>query len=204
MEDDREIFTLNSNTVASNPGRVKVKPLVLMRHDHKPIFLLISLIASFAFAIDVSLIWGGFSFLIFLAINIFYWRRKKEQFTHGNSLGGLIISDKPKLVAVTTDLSVGFGGSYPVVKIIHYKGKGKLHDRIGTVALYQGSDDATNHWDDFFPVPVEYVNNNEIELKDVLQSYSDESWEILQHRIQQINKPYREGLFKIYSDESNW
>ncbi|AYN01499.1 DUF3239 domain-containing protein [Chryseobacterium sp. 3008163] len=204
MEDDREIFTLNSNTVASNPGRVKVMPLVLMKHFHTPILLLIALLTSIAFALDVSLIWGGFAFLIFLAINIFYWRRKKEHFAHGDSNGGIIISDKPKLIAVTTDLSIGFGGKYPVVKIISYKGKGKLNDRISTVALYQGSDNTTTHWDDFFPVPVEYVNNNQIELKDVLQSYSNESWEILQNRIQQINKPYREGLFIIYSDDSNW
>lgn len=204
MKDDREIFTLDSDTVASNPGRVKVMPLILMRYLHQPIFLLIALLASVAFAIDVSLIWGGIAILIFSAINIFYWRRKKEHFAHGDSNGGIVISENPKLVAVTTNLSVGFGGYYPVVKIISYKGKGKLNDRIGTVALYQGSDTSTGHWEDFFPVPVEYVNNKKIELENVLQSYSEESWEVLQNRIQQINKPYREGLFKIYSEESSW
>ncbi|QQQ28013.1 DUF3239 domain-containing protein [Chryseobacterium indoltheticum] len=204
MKDDREIFTLDSNTVASNPGRVKVMPLVLMRHIHEPIFLLIALLASIAFTIDVSLIWGGIALLIFLAVNIFYWRRKKEHFAHGDSNGGIVISENPKLVAVTTNLSIGFGGNYPVVKIISYKGKKRLNDRIGTVALYQGSNNTTIHWEDFFPVPVEYVNNNKIELENVLQSYSEESWKVLQNRIQQINKPYREGLFKIYSEESNW
>ena len=204
MEDDRNIFTLDSSTFASNPGRVKVMPFVLMRYIHKPVFLLIALLASLVFALDVSLIVGGILFLIFLVVNILYWRRKKEQFAYGDSNGGIIISEKPKLVAVTTDLSKGFGGNYPIVKILSYKGKGKLNERIGTVALYEGSESCTPHWNDFFPIPVEYVNNNEVELNAVLKSYSDESWEVLESRIKYIKQPYKEGLFKISAENSNW
>lgn len=204
MKDNRDIFTLDSDTIASNPGRVKVMPLVLMRYMYKPVFLLIALLASLAFALDVSLIFGGIAFFIFLVVNIFYWRRKKEQFAHGDSNGGIIISEKPKLLAVTTDLTKGFAGSFPVVKIIAYKGKGKLNERIGTVALYQGSESCVPHWNDFFPVPVEYVNNNKAELNAVLSSYSTESWEVLESRIEQITKPYKEGLFIILSENSSW
>lgn len=78
MKDDRDIFTLDSNTVASNPGRVKVMPLVLMRHIHQPIFLLIALLASLAFALDVSLIIGGNCFSYFFSNKYFLLEKKKR------------------------------------------------------------------------------------------------------------------------------
>lgn len=204
MKDNRGILTLDSDTVASNPGRVRVMPLVLMRYIHKPVFLLIALLSSLVFAFDVSLLWGGIFFGVFLMMNFFYWRRKKEHFAYGDSNGGIIISEKPKLIAVATDLSKGFAGSYPVVKVLSYKGKGKLNERIGTVALYEGSESCTPHWNDFFPVPIEYVNNNKAELNAVLNSYSEESWQILEDRLKQIELPYKEGLFKIFTENSSW
>jgi len=205
MEDNRGIVTLDSDTVASNPGSVRIMPFVLMRYMHKSVLLLIPLLASLVFAFQVSLLWGGLSSVIFFVINYLYWRRKREHFAYGDSNGGIVVSENPKLIAVTTDLSKGFaGGSYPVVKIVPYKGKGMLNDRIGTVALYEGTSSCTPHWNDFFPVPVEYVNSNKAELKAVLRSYSEESWEVLETRIKKIGQPYTEGLFKISTENSSW
>jgi hypothetical protein len=48
------------------------------------------------------------------------------------------------------------------------------------------------------------VNNNKAELNAVLRSYSTESWGVLENRIEQITKPYKEGLFKISTENSNW
>lgn len=204
MEDNRGIVTLDSDTVASNPGSVRIMPFVLMRYMHKSVLLLIPLLASLVFALQVSLLWGGLSSVIFFVINYLYWRRKREHFAYGDSNGGIVVSENPKLIAVTTDLSKGITGKYPVVKIVHYKGKGKLNERIGTVALYEGSSVCTPHWNDFFPVPVEYVNSNKAEQKAVLRSYSEESWELLEARIKKIGRPYKEGLFKISTENSSW
>ncbi|MBP1167515.1 MULTISPECIES: DUF3239 domain-containing protein [unclassified Chryseobacterium] len=203
MDDNRDILTLDSRTVASNPGRVRVMPFVLIKYIYKPIYLLIALLFSLAFAWDVSWLWGGFAFIILLLVNIFYWRRQKEHFKYGDSNGAIVISEKPKMIAVTTNLSKGFGGKFPVIKVLPYKGKGKLNDRIGTVALYENSEEKP-HWNNFFPVPVDYVNNNKEELKAVLESYSEESWEVLKNRIKQLKQPYREGLFKIFDETSSW
>jgi hypothetical protein len=204
MEDNRGIVTLDSDTVASNPGSVRIMPFVLMRYMHKSVLLLIPLLASLVFALQVSLLWGGLSSVIFFVINYLYWRRKREHFAYGDSNGGIVVSENPKLIAVTTDLSKGITGKYPVVKIVAYKGKGKLNDRIGTVALYEGSSVCTPHWNDFFPVPVEYVNSNKAEQKAVLRSYSEESWDLLEARIKKIGWPYKEGLFKISTENSSW
>lgn len=204
MKDDRGLFTLDNDTVASNPGSVRVMPFVLMRHMHKSVLLLIPLLASLVFALKVSLLWGSLFSAILFVVNYFYWRRQSEHFAYGDSNGAIVVSESPKLIAVTTDLSKGFAGSYPVVKILPYKGKGKLNDRIGTIALYEGSESCTPYWNDFFPVPVEYVNNNRTELNAVLRSYSDESWQILESRMKQISQPYTEGLFKITTENSSW
>lgn len=204
MEDDRGIFTLDSDTVASNPGSVRIMPFVLMRYMHESVLLLIPLLASLVIACEVSLLWGGLSSVIFFVINYLYWRRKREHFAYGDSKGGIVVSENPKLIAVATDLSKGFAGSYPVIKIVPYKGKGMLNERIGTVALYEGTSSCTPHWNDFFPVPVEYVNSNKAELNAVLRSYSEESWEILENRIKQISRPYKEGLIKISAENSSW
>ncbi|WP_394801823.1 hypothetical protein [Chryseobacterium daecheongense] len=75
---------------------------------------------------------------------------------------------------------------------------------MGTVALYEGSESCTPHWNNFFPVPVEYVNNNKAELNAVLNSYCEESWQILEDRLKQIELPYKEGLFKIFTENSSW
>ncbi|WP_294311803.1 hypothetical protein [uncultured Chryseobacterium sp.] len=203
-DDDRGIFTLDSDTVASNPGRVRIMPFVLMRHMRKSVLLLIPLLVSLVFAFQVSLLWGALPSIIFFVINYLYWRRKQEHFAFGDSNGGIVVSENPKLVAVTANLSKGFAGNYPVVKIIPYKGKGRLNDRIGTIALYEGTSSCTPHWSDFFPVPVEYVNNNKAELNAVLRSYSEESWEVLESRLKQIAQPYKEGLFKISTENSSW
>lgn len=204
MEDNRGIVTLDSDTVASNPGSVRIMPFVLMRYMHKSVLLLIPLLASLVVAFGVSLLWGGLSSVIFFVINYFYWRRKREHFAYGDSNGGIVVSENPKLIAVTTDLSKGITGKYPVIKIVPYKGKGRLNDRIGTVGLYESSSVCTPHWNDFFPVPVEYVNSNKAELNAVLRSYSEESWKILEDRLKKIGLPYREGLFKISEENSSW
>lgn len=204
MKDNRGIFTLDSDTVASNPARVRVMPLVLMRYMPKSVLLLIPLLASLVFAFEVSLLWGILPSVFFFVVNYLYWRRKSEHFAYGDSNGGIVVSENPGLIAVGADLSKGFAGSYPVVKILPYKGICRLNERIGTVALYKGTSSCTPYWSDFFPVPVEYVNNNKAELNAVLRSYSEESWDVLESRIKQIVQPYEEGLFKISAEGSSW
>lgn len=177
-------------------------PLVVMKNIRKPIYLLIVLLISLFLSVAVSF-WFLMFVVIILAINIFYWFKIKVQFKQGDSNGGLIISENPKLIAVTTSLSKGFG-NYPVVKVLHYKGKAKLNERVGTVALYKGSEDSCPYWEDFFPIPVDYVTDNQVQINRVLKTYDEESWEILSNRINQLDKPFKEGLFKIKNKENNW
>lgn len=127
-----------------------------------------------------------------------------EHFKFGDSNGGVIISERPRLVAITTDLTKGIG-SFPVVKIISYKKKGKIGDRIATVALYTAStENNLPNWIDFNPIPLNYATNDVTEIERALQSYSEKQWSSLERRLSQLQKPYQEGLFKVDLESSNW
>ncbi|WP_420572602.1 DUF3239 domain-containing protein [Kordia sp.] len=199
-------FTVGNDTFASNPGNANLNPFIWLFHDFKIIF---TLSALFGLSIFLTIKFSGwFSILavLFLAINIFYWLRKKEHFKSGDSNGGIVVSMHPTLVAVTTDLTKGFG-EFPVVKIItcNTLKNVKIGDKIATVALYSASeDDELPHWIDFHPIPLSYATNNIQVLKRTLTSYDNEQWKDLQNRLEEIKKPYQEGLYKSEIQTSDW
>lgn len=203
----KKTHTLNDSTHASNPGNVTLKPIVWIKHNPKVglmalsgLIICILLTYCFFFMIVPIIIIG---FFLFPRIR-FYWIRQKEHFEYGDSNGGIVISDNPPLVAVTTDLTKGFG-EFPVIKIIKYKGKGKVGDKIGTIALYSASVGETlPHWVDFHPVPIEYATNNSEEIGRALKSYDENQWIQIQDRLKQVPKPFKEGLFKVDVKDSDW
>jgi len=201
---NENIYTVDSYTFATNPGNVNLKPLVWIKYNlSTTLILTVCLVLSIWLTVSISL-WFFIIILLVIAINLFYWRRKNEHFRYGDSNGGFIVSNNPMLVAVTTDLTKGFG-DYPVIKIIKYKGKGKVGDKIGTVALYSASvDDSLKHWIDFEPIPINYATDNSAEIERAIKSYDEEQWKLIESRLLQIPKPYIEGLYKIKGETSDW
>ncbi|MBK9459183.1 MAG: DUF3239 domain-containing protein [Sphingobacteriales bacterium] len=201
---NENIYTVDSNTFATNPGNVNLKPFVWIKYNlSTTLILTVCFVLSIWLTVSISL-WFFIIILLVIAINLFYWRRKNEHFRYGDSNGGIIVSNNPMLVAVTTDLTKGFG-DYPVIKIIKYKGKGKVGDKIGTVALYSASvDDSLKHWIDFEPIPIIYATDNIAEIERAIKSYDEEQWKQIESRLLQIPKPYMEGLYKIKGETSDW
>lgn len=202
----RKNYTISDDTYATNPGNSKINPLVWMRYDvinilriHLPIFIIIFL------SLQVSYVFIFVGIPILYKI-IFYWIRQKEHFQSGDSNGGIVVSVNPNLVAVTTDLTKGFG-EYPVVKIIKcYALKNvQLNDYIPTVALYTpGEDDNLPHWIDFNPIPLSFATSDRKVLQSAMNSYTKNDWRILKKRIDEINKPFKVGLYKVDKLSSNW
>lgn len=205
----RRPSTIDSNTRASNPGNVILKPHIWLLHNKGVgfVFMLGLIVASLLliYAPFPLIILLGVIFSIFIYPQIkFYWGYKKDHFEFGDSNGGIIISENPLLVAVTTNLTKGFG-DYPVIKIIKYKGKGKVGDRIGTVALYTASEDnSLPHWIDFHPIPIEYATNNTEEMNSAIESYDENQWIQIRDRLKEVPKPFKEGLFKVEVEDSDW
>lgn len=205
----RRPSTIDSNTRASNPGNVILKPHVWLMHNKGAGFVFIlgfvvfTLLLVYGSALVIVPLLIIFAFFAYPQIK-FYWGRKKDHFEFGDSNGGIIISENPSLVAVTTNLTKGFG-DYPVIKIIKYKGKGKVGDRIGTVALYTASaDDSLPHWIDFHPIPIEYATNNTEEINSAIESYDENQWIQIQDRLKEVPKPFKEGIFKVDVEDSDW
>lgn len=199
-------YTVDNNTYASNPGNARLNPMVWIKYNFKVVFLLTLSILVSAFLTFTISFWFSILLLIAVFANVFYWLRKKEHFRSGDSNGGLIVAINPTLVAVATDLTQGFG-SYPVVKIIPFKGKenAQIGDRIPTVALYSRSpDDSILHWIDFHPIPLTYATNDNQVIERALNSYSEDQWSILEKQLKEIKKPYQRRLYKVAKNESDW
>lgn len=196
--------TICSDTVASNPGNVNLKPMVWIKYNFLATSMLfLSVVVSVGLTLGLSFICA---ILIWETVsrNRFYWLRKKEHFRYGDSNAGIIISTNPMLVAVTTDFTKGFG-RYPVIKIIKYKGKGKIGDRIGTVALYAGAEDESiPYWVDFVPIPIDYATDDIAEIQRAIDSYDPMQWQQIEDGLAQVPKPYTEGLYIIRDETSNW
>ncbi|MES2616670.1 MAG: DUF3239 domain-containing protein [Bacteroidota bacterium] len=197
-------LTIDNNTFASNPGNTKLNPFVWIRYNFLHVFLLTGSLLGFAWLSYDVLWWWLIGVFLSLAVNFFYWVRKKEQFRSGDSNAGLVVSVNPTLVAVTTDLTKG-GGEYPVVKIIKYKKSASIGDKIATVALYIPSDNEHDpHWEDFFPTPMDYATTNKADIQGALNSYDPQQWEDLQRRLKQVPFPYAVGLYKVDVEASDW
>jgi hypothetical protein len=81
----------------------------------------------------------------------------------------------------------------------------KIGARVATVAIYtEAEEEDSDYWGDFFPLPVEYATNNALEISNELDTYPEEHWSILKNGINELNKPYKLGLFRIELETSDW
>ncbi|WP_298609634.1 DUF3239 domain-containing protein [uncultured Thiothrix sp.] len=200
-------LTLDDTTTASNPGGINFMPLVYLRYY--PIW---GVSLAFLAILSVALLFllpYSFNLMLFSVVmifaNFFYWFRKKEHFKFGDSNPGKVIQNNPTLIAVLTNLSK-YGGNYPVIKIIKSPLKDlSVGEIIGTVALYfPGDNKNLPHWKDFDPIPLQCATNNKMEAAAVVSSYSKEELAALEIGINSLAKPYKKGLYKMYSGNSNW
>lgn len=199
-----KLYTVDNSTQASNPGNTKLNPFIWIRYNFLHVFLLTGSLAGFAWLSYSVSWWWLIAVFLSLIVNVFYWLRKNEHFRSGDSNAGLVVAVNPTLVAVTTDMTKG-GGEYPVVKIIKYKKHASIGDKIATVALYIPSDnEGLPHWEDFFPVPMNYATNNVVVIQAALNSYDKQQWADLELRLKQVPFPYTEGLYKVNTTTSNW
>ncbi|MGB0432449.1 MAG: DUF3239 domain-containing protein [Bacteroidia bacterium] len=199
-------FTVSNDSIASNPGNAILNPFIWIKHDAKRVLLLFALLAFSIVLLVIKSVWFGILAFILLAVNVFYWLRKKEHFKSGDSNGGLVVSVNPTLVAVATDLTKGFG-DYPVIKILEFKTlkNVSIGERIATVALYKPSEDESlPHWLDFEPLPLSFATTNPLVIKSALDSYSLEHWANIEQKLTALQKPYSVGLYKSDIDQSDW
>lgn len=212
--ENRQIYTVDINTIASHPGRLSVSTVRwALRFPKWP-----AMLASFVlFPLILLFIYGTNTLyfvliMIFLTLSVtankFYWKRVHEHFRYGDTNPAIVVSEEPFLIATRTDLSKGHG-RYPVIKIVReprsgFSGRMQVGRRVATVALYRGDpNDDRPHWEDFFPYAVEPVAADREEAKSLLESFDAGEWQALEDGLHEV-KAMREGLHKIEVDSSDW
>jgi hypothetical protein len=195
-------WTLNDRASASNPGKLRVSRLRwLVHYPGWPTILATGLLLSIALAFRAH---AAFSIpvALFVFLNSFYWVRVGEHFRYGCANPGVVVSLDPMLIAVSTDLTKGLG-RFPVIKIVPKRlgriaGESpKIGTRLATVALYMPSINNQPHWSDFDPRPADSVTANLSEIRRLISTFSEEDWRELYQGLQQVEKPYRPGLYRV-------
>lgn len=200
------MFTVDNETAASNPGGIRINPLVWFKHDWQFILELSGLLlASLLLAFGFNLFFGVFV-IPCAYFNLIYWIGKKEHFAFGAANAGMVISTDPLLVAVSSDLSKWDGEYFPVIQIIPFQTNVSvsLGTMVPTVALYQDSSDEIGHWAGFDPVPVEYVTHSKEQFQRSLDSFDESDWDDLHTGVCQLMRPYEPGLFHVHTEKSDW
>ncbi len=199
-------YTVDDNTIASNPGNVELNKWVWFRHNKMVVGLLtVFLICSLLAAIVVDIMYVLFA-VIAVVMNLYYWVNKKEHFLSGDSNGGIVVDTHPTLIAVNTSLTKGYG-YFPVVKITKRASLKNVSvgDRLPTVALYTASNnEELAHWLDFNPIPLSYATNDAKVIKLAMLSYPNEQWAQLEKYLLELEKPYKLGLYQVNKAQSSW
>ncbi|MEM7230780.1 MAG: DUF3239 domain-containing protein [Planctomycetota bacterium] len=198
------------DSAASTPLRIRLNPLRwLLSFPRWPLtfglvllgFVLLSVYVHWVFWIPAIPAW---------LVNVGYWHIIGKKFWGGDANPGLVVSVQPPLVAVATDLSMGFG-DYPVVKIVPESlkkaGGAPLSPmlRVATVALYDNPQDENQpYWNTFHPQLLDHGTTNVREVKRVLDSFDDESWAELEEFLKEVPKPYVEGQYRVRVEDSDW
>jgi hypothetical protein len=140
---------------------------------------------SFSRISRISVLDIVFSIPIYLLLKqlIFPLLRIRQQFLYGCVNPGVVVSSKPPVVAVLTDLTTSKVPHY-TIKILPQplkwmkNGVPPVGTRIATVALYEGNI-KKGYWDDFHPIVIDCVTGNQNDIDRVFQSIPNREWQEL-------------------------
>ncbi len=192
---------IDSRTQASRPAGVKVRWLQYWRHDRQPWILAVIAASLGGWLCSSSNLWFGLTILVIVAVVLFiHIRYIGQRFTRGMLCPSITLTTKPMLVATLTDLSSGQGTSRPVVKV--FSAPSSLPDlppntRVASVTLYSGQTEAL-HWNDCHPVLARTANDSAASEISLLSRIPAEEWVQLTNAIQNLQRPFKMGLFRIH------
>ena len=205
MNNQNSSWLLDSQTRASNPGRVHVNRITwLVNYPLWPVTwsVLLGLAVVFALLLHWS-IW--FAAALLLLVNWLYWQQVSAHFSEGCANPGMVVQTNPVLIAVATDLTKGVG-AFPVVKIFEKNMKTvnglppQPGTRLATIALYSASaNDEDPHWEDFDPRLVNCGNSSPAAVQQVMATFTESDWQKLHYAINTLPRPFVPGLYHVKS-----
>ncbi|HEY3378423.1 MAG TPA: DUF3239 domain-containing protein [Armatimonadota bacterium] len=196
MAQEPQPLTVDSTTVAKNPGGVHVQPLRwLLYYPLWPTIWTTSMLLCIYLAARIH--WDFWiPAIVILFIHRLYWAHVRDQYLFGNITPGVVVSLDPLLIAVSADLTKG-KGHYPAIKIVQKRLRcAELGTRVATVSLYAPGLDLS-HWADFDPQPVAYATTDRATHARVLQSITEKEWQQLTDNLAKVPQPYAPGLYPL-------
>ena len=193
------------DTVASNPARLRPNYIKLLCAAH-PLDLMFTAIAL---VLGLSLGWltkGPVPVYVLGIVALVYFGRlileARKKYWDGDVCPGIVISEKPWLVAVMTDLSFSGASNKPAVLVLPQRldgmtgGTPKVGQPVATVAFYAGPP-KDGAWQNFSPEVINCGVTNQAEIQRVMDSITEEEWHALEESLAScpIKKP---GLYKMW------
>jgi len=206
MESDKRKITLDNDTVASHPGRLRVSPLRWLQF--RPLWPLIwTAILLGAIYSALAVHWGFWAAALFMLIwNWLYWKRLQEHFYNGCANPAEVVSTEPFLVAAHTDLRCGFDAPHcHSIKIFKTRlpkngdAKYAVGDKLPTVSLYYGAMDKMR-WMGFDPIPACLVSDEKDSVSGISAGLAEE-WGSLETWLEKVPRPLTAGLYAF--DQGN-
>ncbi len=149
---------------------------------------------------SAAVFWLGVPILAVLRL-----REVWQKCTHGDINPAVVVSVRPCLIAVSTDMSKRAGDTWPVIKILpqplrRVRGKSpQIGDRLPTVSLYQVTL-GSPHWGDFSPVAIACLTDDEEAVRGAMRrlqtnEFGQDHWERLEQNLARVLQPYKPGLY---------
>lgn len=193
--------------VATNPGRLRVNPLLYVYcFPFWPLFWgclgALLFIGALAHAIadaknwGVAVFWGAIVFLM----NALYWNRVYSIFWNADVCPAVVVSERPGLVAVWTNMTTDLDGWHPAVKIVRHPLKRmsgepvKKGTRLATISHYNGNGE-NECWDNFYPTVVNCVTTNLFLVARAKRRVGRDDWQHLREYLRDVPKPFRPGIY---------
>jgi len=202
---------IDGNTVASNPGRVRVQWTHYYRCYPTILFIfVIALIAALSIATvphfvkvreaDPYYAMSGLGVVVVLFFGWSWLTLPRAKMMEGDTCPAVVLDPANGWIAVFADMTTSPGERFvPAIKVmrapLHRSGRGSFAtgERISTVALYEGNsyDGPPLHWSNFFPTPVVCATRDEAEIQRSLASVDEIEWRLLEDNLEQLPTPYQ-------------
>lgn len=205
-------YTIDARGQPSVMGQIPVRYRTWIRcfpaQAFRILVMLLALLALFALMLWQITLESGWAFAIAIPVvglGATIWLllvRLEENCRLGCANHAMVLSMNPPLIAVYDDLSTG-GSSWPVVKILRQplnRASGpplQAGDRLATVSLYKGGLVTKPHWEDFYPIAVPCITDDQEAIRDLMARLDAEEggWEMLASCLARIPQPYAPGLY---------
>lgn len=187
---------------ASTPANIPLETARWMKHH--PLWpVLYPVLAGTCLLL---MLWGPSGFLwlalLFAFLTFRYWGKVRHAFRHGNANPARLLSVRPPLVAVWSDLTTSEEQGHPAIKVLPYPLKTVLGQplqvgqAVPTASIYQGSEDA-EAWKDLTVYLLEEGSADHAALGEMLGRIPPEEWAELDGALEAAGWQMKPGLHRL-------